>query len=148
LETPPSYLKKTAPRVLGAEHRGFSGVFVSRGSFFANLEVVFCNLRDTISSGRKENDMSNIVTMINVGGGYFPAPVVSAALSSSPAARVLMLRDLAGIVTRTVNVARAAGRDYMSQSRAAAQAVMAVRPDFSVGQALDAVSRIRDMDLA
>lgn len=93
--------------------------------------------------------MGDIMTMINVGGGYFPAPIVSTALSSSsPAARVLMLRDLAGIVTRTVGGARAAGRDYMSQSRAAAQAVMAVRPDLSMGQALDAVSRIRDMNLA
>jgi len=53
------------------------------------------------------------------------------------------LRDLEGIVARTVTRARAAGRDYMSQSRAAAAAVLAVHPDLSLGQALDAVERLR-----
>jgi hypothetical protein len=52
-------------------------------------------------------------------------------------------RDLEGVVARTVRSARAQGRDYMSQSRAAAQAVMAVRPDMSLGQALDVVERLR-----
>lgn len=55
-------------------------------------------------------------------------------------------RDLRGIVTRTVSGSRAAGRDYMGQSRAAAAAVMSVRPDLSFGEALDAVIRLREVD--
>jgi hypothetical protein len=55
-------------------------------------------------------------------------------------------RDLRGIVTRTVSSARATGRDYMGQSRAAATAVMSVRPDLSFGEALDAVVRLREID--
>ena len=62
-----------------------------------------------------------------------------------PAISIPVARDLAGIVTRTVTGARAAGRDYMSQSRAAATAVLAVRPDLSFGQALEAVERLREI---
>ncbi len=61
------------------------------------------------------------------------------------AAGLPALGDLEGIIARTLGAARAQGRDYMSQSRAAAIAVLAVRPDLSFGQALDAVSRIRDI---
>ena len=55
-------------------------------------------------------------------------------------------RDVRGIVTRTVASSRAAGRDYMGQSCAAATAVMSVRPDLSFGEALDAVIRLREVD--
>ncbi len=54
--------------------------------------------------------------------------------------------DLRGIVSRTVSSARASGRDYMGQSRAAAAAVMSVRPDLSFGEALDAVIRLREIE--
>ena len=54
--------------------------------------------------------------------------------------------DLRGIVSRTVSSARASGRDYMGQSRAAAAAVMSVRPDLNFGDALDAVIRLREIE--
>ncbi len=54
-------------------------------------------------------------------------------------------RDVRGVVSRVVSLARAAGRDYVAQSRAAAMAVIAVRPDLSPREAWDTVSRLRDM---
>ena len=83
--------------------------------------------------------MGNIATNIVRSQGFvspLPIPPVSSAVEP-------LLRDLEGIVARTVTRARAAGRDYMSQSRAAATAVLAVRPDLSLGQALEAVERLR-----
>ena len=85
--------------------------------------------------------MGNIATNTARGAGLLsvqPLPPIS-----SPVTPVL--RDLEGIVARTVTRARAAGRDYMSQSRAAATAVLAVRPDLSFGQALEAVERLREV---
>lgn len=52
--------------------------------------------------------------------------------------------DLRGVVSRAISSARAQGFDYMGQNRAAAAAVSAVRPDLTPGQALDAVTRVRD----
>ncbi|MDX2222698.1 MAG: hypothetical protein SFV21_08120, partial [Rhodospirillaceae bacterium] len=52
-------------------------------------------------------------------------------------------RDLRGIVDRALGAARAMGRDDITQARAAAHAVMAVRPDLSSGDALKAVFRLR-----
>jgi hypothetical protein len=52
-------------------------------------------------------------------------------------------RDLGGIVHRALDAARAMGRDDITQARAAAHAVMAVRPDLSSGEALKAVFRLR-----
>jgi hypothetical protein len=80
--------------------------------------------------------MGNLATAVNVGSGFM-SQAASMALPS------FALTDLAGIVSRTVTSARAQGRDYMAQSRAAAMAVIAVRPDFSYGQALEAVERLR-----
>jgi len=54
--------------------------------------------------------------------------------------------DIRGIVTRTVSSARASGRDYMGQSRAAAAAVLSVRPDLNFGEALETVIRLREME--
>ncbi len=81
--------------------------------------------------------MGNLVT-VTFGSGLAVAQQFASAIAGQPA-----LRDLEGIVTRTVGSARAQGRDYMAQSRAAATAVMAVRPDFSFSQALDAVEHLR-----
>jgi len=80
--------------------------------------------------------MGTITTAVNFGGGFIFQ-------GSTATVATLALRDLSGIVTRTVAAARGQGRDYMAQSRAAATAVMAVRPDLSLGQALDAVERLR-----
>lgn len=52
-------------------------------------------------------------------------------------------RDLRGIVHRALDAAKAMGRDDITQARAAAHAVMAVRPDLSSGEALKAVFRLR-----
>jgi hypothetical protein len=82
--------------------------------------------------------------MANIATNIARAGLVSAPLLTSVSAPALPAsRDLEGIVARTVTRARAAGRDYMSQSRAAAMAVLAVRPDLSFGQALEAVERLR-----
>ncbi|MSO73404.1 MAG: hypothetical protein EXQ84_07365 [Rhodospirillaceae bacterium] len=56
----------------------------------------------------------------------------------------LAIRDVRGVVARALSSARGAGHDYVGQTRAAAAAVVAVRPDLSFVQALDAVSRLRD----
>jgi len=55
-------------------------------------------------------------------------------------------RDVHGIVSRAVSLAREAGRDYITQSHTAARAVLAVRPDLSLSQALKAVVRLRELD--
>jgi hypothetical protein len=52
--------------------------------------------------------------------------------------------DVRGIISRAVSSARAQGRDYVGQCHAAAQAVMAVRPDLNSRQAFDVVTRLRD----
>lgn len=70
------------------------------------------------------------------------APQISRA-TASPAFPPVM-RDLRGIVDRAVSSARARGRDYVGQCHMAARAVMAVRPDLSAREALDAVTLLRD----
>jgi len=55
-------------------------------------------------------------------------------------------RDVHGIISRAVSLARETGRDYITQSHAAARAVLAVRPDLSMGQAHEAVVRLRELD--
>jgi hypothetical protein len=59
-----------------------------------------------------------------------------------------LVRDVQGIIARTLRIARASGRDYNDQCRAAASAVMAVRPDLSLDQALQAVTRMRELGAA
>lgn len=78
--------------------------------------------------------MANIAASVNVGMGFLPQAPVSAHAS---------LRDLHGVVSRSVAAARAQGRDYMAQNRAAASVVMSVRPEFSLSEALDVVTRLR-----
>ena len=78
--------------------------------------------------------MGNIAASVNVGMGFVPQTALS-----SPS----VLHDLEGVVSRSVAAARAQGRDYMAQNRAAAGAVMSVRPEFSLSEALDVVTRLR-----
>ena len=68
--------------------------------------------------------------------------------SSIPPSVVAEIGDVRGIVTRAVSSARAQGRDYVGQCHAAAQAVMAVRPDLNSRQAFDVVTRLRDSSLS
>lgn len=77
--------------------------------------------------------MANIAASVNVGMGFLPQAVPT--FSS--------LQDLAGVVSRSVVSARAQGRDYMAQNRSAASVVMSVRPELSLSEALDVVTRLR-----
>ena len=86
-----------------------------------------------------------IVSTENFGHPFTVVPVPPVEPRAPMVAR-FDARDLRGIVTRTVSSSRAAGRDYMGQSRAAAAAVMSVRPYLSFGEALDAVIRLREVD--
>lgn len=51
--------------------------------------------------------------------------------------------DVRGIVSRALDRARSLGRDGLTQTRAAAQAILAVRPDMTPAQAFDAVARMQ-----
>jgi len=83
-----------------------------------------------------------VVTTDTRAGNFTPGVAAQALVHTN---RAPMVGDLRGIVSRAVSTARATGRDYMAQSRAAAVAVTAVRPDLTLGQALDAVMRLRDL---
>lgn len=72
----------------------------------------------------------------------------SVVVQPMPPAFVPEVGDVRGIVARAVSSARAQGRDYVGQCRAAAAAVMAVRPDLTSHQAFDAVTRLRDSALS
>jgi len=73
-------------------------------------------------------------------------PVPATDLSPLPIAAAF--DDVQGIVIRALEVARAAGRDYVAQSHFAAEAVLAVRHDLSFSEALNAVYRMRESDAA
>jgi hypothetical protein len=87
-----------------------------------------------------------IVSTENFGRSFTAVPVPPAEPRTPGRAKRFDARDLRGIVSRTVTSSRASGRDYMGQSRAAAAAVMSVRPDLTFGEALDAVIRLREVD--
>lgn len=53
------------------------------------------------------------------------------------------LTDVRGIVARTLKQARDLGRDDLTQTRAAAYAVMAVRPDMTMAQAMMGIERLQ-----
>lgn len=72
------------------------------------------------------------------------ASIEPTAPSVIPPAIAAEIGDVRGIISRAVSSARAQGRDYVGQCHAAAQAVMAVRPDLNSRQAFDVVTRLRD----
>ncbi len=57
--------------------------------------------------------------------------------------RLPNLDDVRGIVSRTLSRAKSLGRDDLTQTRAAAQAVMAVRPDLTLAQAMSGIARLQ-----
>lgn len=89
--------------------------------------------------------MATVVSTETYGRSFTAVPVPPVAPRMSQVRR-FNAGDVRGIVLRTVSSARASGRDYMGQSRAAATAVMSVRPDLTFGEALDAVIRLREID--
>jgi hypothetical protein len=54
-----------------------------------------------------------------------------------------LLADVKGLIGRVLVQAKAMGRDDLTQTRAAAHAVVAVRPDLTLNQAFNAVARMR-----
>lgn len=54
------------------------------------------------------------------------------------------LQTLAHAIDRTIASAEKAGKDYLSQSRAAAAVVMAAHRDMTYGEALDLVTMYRN----
>jgi hypothetical protein len=69
-------------------------------------------------------------------------PAVSLA-ATVVAPRLPDFADVRGIISRTMRHARALGRDDLSQTRAAAEAVMAVRPDMTLSQAMMGIERLQ-----
>jgi len=68
------------------------------------------------------------------------------AISFAASKTVSLLPDLAdvrGIVSRALSQAKSTGRDELTQTRAAALAVIAVRPDVTLSQAFSAIARMQ-----
>ncbi len=57
--------------------------------------------------------------------------------------RLPNLDDVRGIVSRTLSRAKSLGRDDLTQTRDAADAVMAVRPDLTLAQAMSGIARLQ-----
>lgn len=78
---------------------------------------------------------------------WHPASPAMSYASNQPAiqskARLPDLNDVRGLITRTLSQTRALGRDDLTQTRAAAQAVVAVRTDLTLAQAFDGVARLQ-----
>ena len=71
-------------------------------------------------------------------------PAVLAAAFGSATGQNAPHHDFHGVVERALRAARASGRDYVGQTDAAARAVVAVRPDLTMSQAMLAVNWLRD----
>ena len=75
---------------------------------------------------------------------WIPAPAAMSLVGDVlPVPRLPDLTDVRGIIARTLSRTKALGRDDLTQTRAAAQAVMAVRPDLTLSQALNGISRLQ-----
>jgi len=72
-----------------------------------------------------------------------PAPPAMSFADTPAVPRLPDLADVRGIVARTLSRAKALGRDDLTQTRAAAQAVLAVRPDLTLAQALNGIARLQ-----
>lgn len=66
---------------------------------------------------------------------------LSAPLSTS-------LDDLEGVVTRSLEISKLCGKDYMAQTREAAQAILSIRHDLSLSDATYAVNYFREKILS
>jgi hypothetical protein len=63
--------------------------------------------------------------------------------TAGPGAGATTMADVQGLIGRVLIRAKAMGRDDLTQTRAAAHAVIAVRPDLTLAQAFNAVTRMR-----
>ena len=93
------------------------------------------------------NQISAVPANEDASGIVHAAAPVMAPVTTSPQALLVVLDDVHGIITRAVSSARASGRDYVDQCRSAAQAVVAVRPDLSMQDALNAIIRMRGQNV-
>jgi hypothetical protein len=71
-------------------------------------------------------------------------PALHGAVFDMVDGHTVVRQDVQGVVKRALSAARAAGRDYVGQTEAAARAVAAVRPDLSLQDAVWAVNWLRD----
>ena len=75
---------------------------------------------------------------------WLPATPAMSLVGDAPALpRLPDLADVQGIIARTRSQARSLGRDDLTQTRVAAQAVMAVRPDLTLSQVMNGISRLQ-----
>lgn len=75
---------------------------------------------------------------------WLPATPAMSLVADAPALpRLPDLADVRGIIARTLSHARSLGRDDLTQTRVAAQAVMAVRPDLTMSQAMNGIARLQ-----
>jgi hypothetical protein len=58
------------------------------------------------------------------------------------------LDDLKGVVTRSLEISKLGGKDYMAQTREAAQAILSIRHDLSLSDATYAVNYFREKILS
>jgi hypothetical protein len=86
------------------------------------------------------NTMVNIDRLHDTDTAYTPGAGLG--LTGS-AARFPDLDDVRGIVSRTLSHAKSLGRDELTQTRAAALAVISVRPDVTFLQAVSAIGRMQ-----
>jgi hypothetical protein len=70
-------------------------------------------------------------------------PAMSLAAGAAPSPRLPDLADVRGIIARTLLHTKSLGRDDLTQTRAAAQAIMAVRPDLTLSQAMNGIARLQ-----
>ncbi len=76
--------------------------------------------------------------------GRIASESMPAMLASAFGSQSVPHQDLQGVVGRVLRLARASGRDYLGQTEAAARAVVSVRPDMTMSQAMRAVNWLRD----
>lgn len=84
-----------------------------------------------------------MTTMVTTARWQPAPPAMSFAQDAAPGARLPDLADVRGIVARTLSRAKALGRDDLTQTRAAALAVLAVRPDLTLAQAMNGIARLQ-----
>ena len=84
-----------------------------------------------------------MTTMVTPDRWLPAAPAISLASNAPIRPGLPDLADVRGIITRSLSQARSLGRDDLTQTRVAAQAIMAVRPDLTLSQAMNGIDRLQ-----